>query len=186
LDVKDLEFSTRRKEPWFQSTFKPRHASQCLSNINRSCFFCLCGITSFSLEKDKHYRDSSRKQNAIKRKADIITSSKINNLSSSLQVPVPLKKNLCEIWQHSLEAMIEYCLIRMRKSRFLNHLVSERCLSLKRRLHGPTKKVVHFFQVGDFTVRSAHALKENCGILATPKPKKLGQTLSEQHKEIIA
>jgi hypothetical protein len=27
-------------------------------------------------------------------------------------------------------------------------------------------------------------LKENCGILATPKQKKSGQTLSEQHKEI--
>ena len=103
LDVKDLELSTRRKEPWFQSTFKPRHASQCLSNINRSCFFCLCGITSFSLEKDKHYRDSSHKQNTMKRKADIITSSKINNLSSSPQVLVPMKKNLSEIQQRSLD-----------------------------------------------------------------------------------
>ncbi len=43
---------------------------------------------------------------------------------------------------------------------------------------------LQFFQVGDFTVRSAPALKENCGILATPKQKKSGQTLSEQHKEI--
>ena len=186
LDVKDLEFSPLSEETSPDST--PLSSQDMLVDVSAtstSVVSSVCAALQVSpWNKDKHYRDSSHKQNAIKRKADKITSCVIDNLSSSLQVPVPYKKSLSEIEQHSLD--YDRLLSDLAEKIKISKSFSERKMLLTLAPSSWSReKVVQFFQVGDFTVRSARALKEDCGILASPKPKKSGQTLPEQHKEIL-
>ncbi|KZS06523.1 Cc8L18.2-like protein [Daphnia magna] len=156
-----------------------------VSTTSTSVVSSVCAALQVSpWNKDKHYRDSSHKQNAIKRKADIIRSSVINNLSSSLQVSVPFKKNLSEIEQHSLD--YDRLLSDLAEKIKISKSFSERKKLLTLVPSSWSReKVGQFFKVGDFIVRSARASKEDFGILAGPKPNKSGQTLPEQHKEII-
>lgn len=186
VDVQDLDFSPLSEVTSPDSS--PLSSQDMLvdvSTTSTSVVSSVCAALQVSpWNKDKHYRDSSHKQNAIKRKADIIRSSVINNLSSSLQVSVPFKKNLSEIEQHSLDYDRLW-------SDLAEKIKISKSFSERKKLltlvpsSWSREKVGQFFKVGDFIVRSARALKEDFGILAGPKPNKSGQTLPEQHKEII-